>query len=809
MAEQPGTGGASEASLLAAAPEMLLPMPRESEGRGSTLLPAVVPKHRAVLAQALRATRLRRHELTNLLARSFQTEADRGIAFLLVPVLLAAGALYYFASPSEPGFLVLGASAVLLGGLAVLGTNRVLPRLLLSAALVFSLGMLAGKVETWRKATRILGAEISTQLTGRVTSIEHRADGRVRLTVDVLSTARPELRYAPERVRVSARSIPDDVSAGSIVSGAVRLMPPSGPVRPGSYDFAFQNYFDGIGAVGFFLRGPVLNEPSAVDGIALSDWLENMRTRIAARIRAAIGGAEGEIAAALIIGVRAGIPEEVNEALRRTGLAHVLSISGLHMALVAATIMGILRAGFACFPDFASRRPVKKYAAAVALVAAAGYLLVSGAQVAAQRSFIMLAVMLVALLFDRAALTMRNLAISAIVVLALSPHEVMGPSFQMSFAATAALIGAYAAWSSRRRRREAPQAGTQSFAGIFARKLFTAVVALAATSLVAGIATSVYGAYHFHRISSLSLAANLTAMPIVSLVVMPSAVLAAFAMPFGMDSPFLFAVGEGLAAMVSIARWFSERSPIDAVGIVPVAAVVFFTVALVIATACTTMLRIAALPFLLIAIVLQMDRLTPDLLISEDGRLMAMPVGEDRLAVNRKRPNAFTIENWHDALTTQRTTPPQDEAADADPQVGESVNDSGRSTPFRCGRGLCIATHRTGAVVAYAADEDAARRACGTAQLIVIDDATAENPCRDSPARVLTKKDLARSGSAEVYFAPSAELAPEIRFAVAEPVRPWHVHRQFSREARGLPPFERKSQPRAPRISTEQDSAQQ
>lgn len=797
MAERPGTGGASEASLLVAEPEMLLPMPSEGEGRGRTLTSLFVVKYGAVLARAGPIPRLRQRELARLLARSLQTEADRGITFLLIPVLLAAGALCYFAIPSEPGFLVLCASVLLLGGLAFLGANRMIPRLLFSAALVFMLGMLAGKVETWRMGTRILGAEISTQLTGRVISVEHRADGRVRLTVDVLSTARPELRYAPERVRISARSVPGGVSAGSTISGLVRLMPPSGPVRPGSYDFAFENYFDGIGAVGFFLRGPVLAEQAVAEGSSLSDWLENMRTRIAARIRTAIGGAEGEIAAALIVGVRAGIPEEVNEALRRTGLAHVLSISGLHMALVAATIMGMLRAGFACFPDFASRHPVKKYAAAVALVAAAGYLLVSGAQVAAQRSFIMLAVMLVALLFDRAALTMRNLAIAAIVVLLLSPHEVIGPSFQMSFAATAALIGAYAAWSSRRTRREAQPAADRPVASVLARKLLMAAVALAVTSLVAGLATSVYGAYHFHRVSPLSLGANLAAMPIVSLLVMPSAVLAAFAMPFGMDGPFLFAMGEGLAAMVAIARWFSERSPIDAVGIVPVASVAFFTVALVIATTCTTMLRAAALPFLLVAVILQFERPMPDLLISEDGRLMAIPLGESSLAVNRRRPNGFTIENWHDALTTQKTTPPRDGVADPDRQLGGSGNASSRSTPFRCDRGLCVATHRSGAVVAHAADEDAARRGCAIAQLIVIDDATAANPCRASPVRVLTKKDLARSGSAEVYFGPSADLDPRVRFAVSEPVRPWHVHRQFSREARGLPPYQRQSRQRA------------
>src|SRR5690606_26636979 len=130
--------------------------------------------------------------------------------------------------------------------------------------------------------------------------------------------------------------------------------------------------------------------------------------------------------AALVVGVRAGIPEDVNEALRRAGIYHIISISGLHMALVAGAIMVFLRSGFALFPDFSSRHPVKKYAAALALLGLAGYLFISGAEVAAQRSFIMLAVMLVAVLFDRAALTLRNLAIAAIIVIAVSPHEVVG-----------------------------------------------------------------------------------------------------------------------------------------------------------------------------------------------------------------------------------------------------------------------------------------------------------------------------------------------------------------------------------------------
>ena len=215
----------------------------------------------------------------------------------------------------------------------------------------------------------MLGAEITTQLTGGVVAIEQMATGRVRLTIDVIGTTRPTLRYAPERIRVSARHDPGGI--GRRLDGdrvCVRLMPPSGPVRPGSYDFSFESYFDGIGASGFFLRGPELAaaQVTAAARSRLQAMVENAGVlRIADRISDRIGGAEGEIAAALVVGVRAGIPEDVNEALRRAGIYHIISISGLHMALVAGTIMGLLRAGFALFPGFSSRRPVKKYAGAL------------------------------------------------------------------------------------------------------------------------------------------------------------------------------------------------------------------------------------------------------------------------------------------------------------------------------------------------------------------------------------------------------------------------------------------------------------
>lgn len=747
-------------------------------------------------------------------SKAFDVEIDRGTAFVLIPVFLGLGIILYFAMPGEPAALPVFLAPICL--LPITALLRSMPLLRLSTLAVFlvSSGIALAKFETWRAQTKVLGSEISTNLTGSVVSIERMSSGRVRLTLDVTATSRPTLRYAPDRVRVSARTVPDAVRIGSSLTGYVRLMPPSGPVRPNSYDFSFESYFDGIGASGFFLSEPKLM-PDSAGNFSIWTAAENARNAIADRIRQKIGGPEGEIAAALVVGVRAGIPEDINEAMRRTGIYHVISISGLHMALVAGTIMVALRTIFAFFPSFSSRRPVKKYSAFIALFSIASYLFISGGEVAAQRSFIMLAVMLIAVMFDRAALSMRNLAISAMIVIAISPHEVVGPSFQMSFAATAALIGAYAAWSDyRSRKRGAPPERSPSAVRFISRQAIVFLIGLAATSIIAGLATTVYGAFHFQRVSPLTLAANLAAMPFVSAIVMPFAVIAAIAMPFNLDGPFLYVMGWGLTMMIEISVWFSERSPIDAVGLIPIFSVLAITVALVFATMMTTRIRLLAIPFAVAGVVTLPAAQTPDILVSEDGRLVGVVLENERLAINRARPNAFTIDNWKRALNAENLVAPiskQKYSAAKDQnsmEVAESTDTSTKNSngiaqnlgrAFDCSKSVCVSTHMSGALVAHVLDANAAQMFCGKAAVIVIEDATAINPCSVDGPLIVGKRELAQYGSAAIFLNKSyndiAGDTPErravLQYAISKPYRPWHTQRAFSREARGLAPYQR------------------
>ena len=586
-------------------------------------------------------------------------ESARGTAFLFVPVWLGLGAILYFGASFEPSALVLTMlSLTLLTLRFAVRRNRPF-HLVATVILLIALGAGCAKRQSWRNSTPMLAGEIATDVSARIISINQTTKSH-RAILEILETTNPNLKYAPHKVRVTLRQGPEQLTAGQIIKVRLRLMPPSGPVRPTSYDFAFQSYFDGIGASGFSI-GPVTRLNAAAtsyydQALAL---LEQLRQTIAGRIRAVVTGTEGEVAVALIAGVQAGIDEPTMESLRITGLAHILSISGLHMALVAGLFMVVLRMGFALFPNQASRFPVKKYAAALALLASFFYLLLSGSDVAALRSFIMLAVFLLAIVLDQQALTMRNLALSAIAILIVTPHEIMGPSFQMSFAATAALISAYAYWTLVKGHKNTPK--TDTLVWRLWSKTWRFAGALSMTSVIAGTATSLFSAWHFHRLAPMGLPANLAAMPAVSLIVMPSAVASALAMPFGAEEWPLRAMGEGIKLMLAVSNYFAGASPAGISGSLNIAPFMLATCALLCICILQTRLKwVALLPMPALVLMLwQPSR--PVILISEDANLVAVRVSNDTLAVNRDRPNAFTIQAWQKAQQAANLAMPMTE----------------------------------------------------------------------------------------------------------------------------------------------------
>lgn len=381
---------------------------------------------------------------------------------------------------------------------------------------------------------------------------ERERSDRVVVRVDRIEGA--QLNETLDRVRVSVRK-GTAPAVGSFVEFRARLSPPLEPLRPGGYDFARDMYFQRIGASGFVLgRIRTAEAPHAPTlRLRYAMLIDGMREAIDKRIRAVLPGDKGAIASALITGKRDAISAPVNEAMYVSGLGHVLSISGYHMAVVAGVVFFALRALFALMPAFASRRPIKKWAALAALGAAAFYLLLSGAEVATQRSFIMISIVLIGVMVDRPTLTFRTLTVAAFGVLLLAPEAIVHPSFQMSFAATLALVAGYQQglpWMST--------AGDTPLAAKIALWGGREIVGLLLVSLLAGTATIPYIAYHFHRISPYGVIANLVAMPVVSAWVMPAGMLGVMAMPLGLDGFCWSLMGHGIDWMVAVALWVSS-----------------------------------------------------------------------------------------------------------------------------------------------------------------------------------------------------------------------------------------------------------
>ena len=364
------------------------------------------------------------------LERSFATDTAAGRLLPWLPVCFGIGIVIYFTAEHEPA---LWAGSTLTGILAVItyvARTRPVAFPLLIGATAAAAGFAIVTIKTAHVAHPILQHSAwNVPLSGFIEVREQR-ERTDRIVVRVHSVE-GRLRDAPERVRLSVkkRMAPP---VGTFVQVTARLNPPLRPLRPGGYDFSRDLYFQRIGATGFVTGAIRIAEPPVPPSawVRYATTIAKMRAVIDTRIRAALSGDEAAIASALLTGTRDAISAPVNDALFVSGLGHVLSISGYHMAVVAGVVFFAVRGVLALVPILALRYPIKKWAAAAALVAAAFYLLLSGAEVATQRSFFMTAVVLIAVMVDRRAITFRTLAVAALIVLAIAPEALVHPSFQ-------------------------------------------------------------------------------------------------------------------------------------------------------------------------------------------------------------------------------------------------------------------------------------------------------------------------------------------------------------------------------------------
>lgn len=577
-----------------------------------------------------------------LMAAPFEAlEARRGRLLPFLAVAMGIGIGVWFALPWEPGMRAYaGAVAGLCLCLALLPT-RAAPLGLFGAFVL--LGVLACGLRVAVMGAPMLERDYYGPVTGRVVEVDRSQSGALRVTLDRvwLSGLPPEA--APRRVRVSLQGDwpgPEPVP-GEVVMTTAFLSAPEGAVEPGSFDFRQMAFFEGLGAVGY-TRVPLLWWEEAADEQAVG----RLRAHLSAAIRARIEGDAGAFAAGVLTGDRSGLSVAAVEALRDSSLAHLLAISGMNMAILVGFTFGFLRYGLALVPPVALRVNGKKVAALVSLGVACFYLLLSGANVATERAFIMVAVMLVAVLMDRRALTLRSVAVAGIILLAWQPEALLSPGFQMSFAATVALIAGFAALTGWLAGRQVPWLLRVGGAAVLA-------------SVVGGLATAPYAAAHFNRFTDYGLLANLLTGPVMGLVVMPAGALAALGALVGLEGPPLWVMAQGCRWILFVAHEVAAlEGSVTALPATSGGVLAVLTLGLIFAVLWTGWVRWLGLGPAVGALMVWAGAERPVLLVSEGGVVGVM--GETGRALSAARGEGFTVRNW---LENDGDLAPQAEAA--------------------------------------------------------------------------------------------------------------------------------------------------
>ncbi len=576
----------------------------------------------------------RLHGLTRLVAAlETRLEAERERIGLWLPIALGAGIAAWLALPSRAHWigLLLLLAAGLFGGLLIGWHNRT------GRAVAVGCGaMAAGILLIWARAlwvaAPVLAAPAVTEFSAIVERVEPRpAKGQVRILVQPLERA-----DLPPRIRLTLRAEQaGDLVAGEAVGVRARLMPPPTASLPGGYDFAQRAWFDGIGAVGTVL-GDVVRDPGRRSSQA------PLRARLSAHIQTQVDGSAGGIAAALVTGDRGAIAEADEEAMRRSGLAHLLSISGLHVTAVVGFAMLLAMRLLALSPRLALAGYVLPLAAAAGALAGGGYTLLAGAEVPTLRSFIAALLVLIAFLMGREALTLRLVAAGALIVLLWRPEALAGPSFQLSFAAVTAIVALH--------ENPAMQAFLARRDESLLIRLGRGIAGLLATGLIVEVALAPIALFHFHKAGLYGALANVVAIPLTTFVVMPAEALALLFDSAGLGAPFWWVADHALRLLIALAHAVADAP--GAVTTLPSFPPWGFGLAsfggLWILVWKTRWRRLGLIPLIAgMAVLLAQPR--PDLLVTGDGRHVAAALPDGRYALLRDRAGDYVRDSLAEA----------------------------------------------------------------------------------------------------------------------------------------------------------------
>ncbi|MBB4266080.1 ComEC/Rec2 family competence protein [Roseospira visakhapatnamensis] len=695
-----------------------------------------VPRYRAPAGAVVGAVAMGPRVLGRALAATLAAERARWPLWL--PVALGLGIAGYLALPVEPPRWT---GAALMAGLAVLlllARRAAWITALLVALTAAAVGFVVVQERARAVAAPVLAERLGpVSVSGRVVLVEPRP-GRVRVTLADVAMARLAPADTPARVRVTlTRGAPPP--PGTWITTRAILSPPPRPAAPDAFPFPRRAWFERLGAVGFAVGPWTRPDPAPAPTVwaRLVAVRETARVTVAGRLGEGLSGAEGALATALSTGDRGAVPVPVVQAFRDAGLAHLLAISGLHMSMIAGLLFVGARSLLALWPAAALRLDLKKPAALVALAGTAAYLMLSGANVPAQRAFLMTGLVLAAVLLERTAISPRVVAWAAAAVLLIQPQALAGPSFQMSFAAVLALVAAWdlaaprlAAW------RRAGPGGADRW---LARGVALYLGGILLTSVVAGLATLPFAAFHFNRVPVWGLAANMLAVPIMGLWVMPWLLAVLALLPLGLEGPALVPLGWGLGAIrwvaETVAGWPGASASVPAAPTWGLAAVALGGLWLCLWRRSWRLLGIAGL---VLGLLSPWSRPPPDLLVTDTGRTMAVRAGGGGgLILSPGRADGFARRLWRDRW------------GGASPEPWPGPGQAAADGALRCDPLGCV-LRRDGRVLALAWTRAALAEDCPRADVVVTPLPTG-GACV-GPSTVIDRRALARDGSHALWL---------------------------------------------------------
>ena len=705
------------------------------------------------------------------LVRTFERERAAGTLFHFAPLIFGVGISIYFVVPAEPLLWVLLGTFAIFALAAIRLLNHGAGWIFVCAVALFFGGMSAANIRTNMVGNHSLVFPVTGQVSGTIIEVTQNRRGAPRYLIAPIKIEHVNQNKLPTYIRMSAASKHIAAIPGDKISGLGRLQPVSGPAYPGSFDFSFNAWYDGLGGTGFFMGKPQITKSTAESENTPTTMrffivVNSLRTKIAGRIKAALPGQSGDVAVALIIGDRTGIDGKIQESLRASGLAHVLAISGMHMALVSLTMVWAVRFALAFNMRLANTMPIKNWAALAGFVTASAYLTISGMGVATQRAWIMISVMMLAAMVSRKSITLRGVAIAALVILAVQPESILSPGFQMSFAAVTAIVAAYE-WLDERRGKNGNYRRYNRIFRFFGTLIFT--------SLIAGLATALFAAYHFHRIAPLGVLTNLLAMPIVSTLVMPMALLSVLAMPYGLEQLALIPMGAGIDQVVTMANFVNTLGGNGVTGQLGAAVLPLAFIAIFLLTMLKTILRLSGVGVLLAILFIYPPDRVPDILLSEDGRAIGIKSQNDKLAMLYPRRNKFVRDIWLRAFSGD--------------EQGK-VQNSGE-----CNKDICGALTRQGALVIVVYDPDLLPFACARADILLAPKLRWVNCRQRKPALIIKRGQLEEFGAHAIYLdgnhaddesskSKRSFQITKVSTAITNSNRPWNIHRQGRAEYR-------------------------